>query len=109
MSERERDLYALLGVAPDADAREVARAYRRRLREVHPDTRGGLSRTALTPHTPTCGRCRRRTRCCATRPAERATTRSAGRRRSRADSAGDGHDGADPGPDPQAAAGTGRG
>jgi curved DNA-binding protein CbpA len=28
-------------VAPDADAREVARAYRRRLREVHPDTRGG--------------------------------------------------------------------
>ena len=43
MSERERDLYALLGVAPDADAREVARAYRRRLREVHPDTRGGLS------------------------------------------------------------------
>ena len=43
MSERGRDLYALLGVAPDADAREVARAYRRRLREVHPDTRGGLS------------------------------------------------------------------
>ena len=43
MSERGRDLYALLGVAPDADAREVARAYRRRLREVHPDTRDGLS------------------------------------------------------------------
>jgi molecular chaperone DnaJ len=42
VSERERDLYALLGVAPDADVREVARAYRRRLREVHPDTRGGL-------------------------------------------------------------------
>ncbi len=39
MSERGPDLYALLGVAPDADAREVARAYRRRLREVHPDTR----------------------------------------------------------------------
>jgi curved DNA-binding protein CbpA len=39
VSERGRDLYALLGVAPDADAREVARAYRRRLREVHPDTR----------------------------------------------------------------------
>jgi curved DNA-binding protein CbpA len=37
--ERGRDLYALLGVAPDADAHEVARAYRRRLREVHPDTR----------------------------------------------------------------------
>ena len=41
MSERGRDLYALLGVAPDADAREIARAYRQRLREVHPDTRGG--------------------------------------------------------------------
>ena len=43
MSEQERDLYALLGVPPDADAREVARAYRQRLREVHPDTRGGPS------------------------------------------------------------------
>jgi curved DNA-binding protein CbpA len=43
VSERGRDLYALLGVAPDADAREVARAYRRRLREVHPDTRGRVS------------------------------------------------------------------
>jgi DnaJ-domain-containing protein 1 len=43
VSERGRDLYALLGVAPDADAREVARAYRRRLREVHPDTRDRLS------------------------------------------------------------------
>jgi curved DNA-binding protein CbpA len=43
VSEQERDLYALLGVAPDADAREVARAYRQRLREVHPDTRGGRS------------------------------------------------------------------
>jgi hypothetical protein len=38
-----RDLYALLGVAPDVDAREIARAYRRRLREVHPDTRDRLS------------------------------------------------------------------
>jgi curved DNA-binding protein CbpA len=43
VSERGRDLYALLGVAPDADAREVARAYRCRLREVHPDTRSRLS------------------------------------------------------------------
>jgi curved DNA-binding protein CbpA len=42
VSERRRDLYALLGVAPDADAAEVARAYRRRLREVHPDTRDRL-------------------------------------------------------------------
>ena len=43
MSEPGRDLYALLGVAPDVDAREIARAYRRRLREVHPDTRDRLS------------------------------------------------------------------
>src|SRR4051794_286894 len=43
MSERGRDLYGLLGVAPDADAGEVARAYRRRLREVHPDTRDRLT------------------------------------------------------------------
>jgi curved DNA-binding protein CbpA len=43
VSEPGRDLYALLGVAPDADAHEVARAYRRRLREVHPDTRDRLS------------------------------------------------------------------
>jgi hypothetical protein len=35
MSERGRDPYALLGVAPDADAGEVARAYGA---EVHPDT-----------------------------------------------------------------------
>ena len=33
------DLYALLGVRPGADAAEVSHAYRRRLREVHPDTR----------------------------------------------------------------------
>jgi curved DNA-binding protein CbpA len=43
MSERGRDLYDLLGVAPDADAGEIARAYRRRLREVHPDTRARLT------------------------------------------------------------------
>ena len=43
MSAQGRDPYTLLGVAPDADAREVARAYRRRLREVHPDTRDRLS------------------------------------------------------------------
>ena len=49
MSEREPNLYALLGLAPDADAREVAQAYRRRLREVHPDTRGGLSSEASDP------------------------------------------------------------
>lgn len=34
-----KDLYALLGVPATADAAELARAYRRRLREIHPDTR----------------------------------------------------------------------
>jgi len=43
VSKRGPDFYALLGVAPDADAREIARAYRRRLREVHPDTRDRLA------------------------------------------------------------------
>jgi curved DNA-binding protein CbpA len=33
------DLYLVLGVAPGADAAELARAYRRRLRQLHPDTR----------------------------------------------------------------------
>jgi curved DNA-binding protein CbpA len=32
------DPYEVLGVAPTADAAEIARAYRRRVREVHPDT-----------------------------------------------------------------------
>ena len=32
------DLYALLGVSPTAGAVELARAYRQRIREVHPDT-----------------------------------------------------------------------
>jgi curved DNA-binding protein CbpA len=51
VSERRRDLYALLGVTPEADAREVARAYRRRLREVHPDTRDRLSEGLDSAHT----------------------------------------------------------
>ncbi len=36
-----RDLYAVLGVAPDATTAELARAYRRLLRRYHPDTRDG--------------------------------------------------------------------
>ena len=40
------DPYAVLGVAPSAGAAEVASAYRRRVREVHPDTR---ERTVDTP------------------------------------------------------------
>jgi DnaJ-class molecular chaperone len=34
-----RDLYAVLGVAPNASAAEVTHAYRRLLRRFHPDTR----------------------------------------------------------------------
>lgn len=33
------DLYAVLGVAPDATAEEITRAYRRSVRRYHPDTR----------------------------------------------------------------------
>jgi curved DNA-binding protein CbpA len=33
------DLYSVLGVPATAGAAELARAYRRRLREIHPDTR----------------------------------------------------------------------
>jgi DnaJ-class molecular chaperone len=35
------DLYRVLGVDPGVDAAELTRAYRRRLRELHPDTRAG--------------------------------------------------------------------
>ncbi|MBC3191021.1 J domain-containing protein [Pseudonocardia sp. C8] len=41
MADREPDLYEVLGVRPDADADELSRAYRRRLRQLHPDTRAG--------------------------------------------------------------------
>jgi molecular chaperone DnaJ len=34
----EKDLYAVLGVAEDADAKAITRAYRRLARELHPDT-----------------------------------------------------------------------
>ncbi|MFD2400305.1 DnaJ domain-containing protein [Prauserella oleivorans] len=33
--------YVLLGVAPTASDREIAAAYRRRVRELHPDASGG--------------------------------------------------------------------
>jgi curved DNA-binding protein CbpA len=34
------DLYAILGVSPNAEIGELASAYRRRLRQLHPDTHG---------------------------------------------------------------------
>ncbi|MDT7713172.1 MAG: hypothetical protein QOG46_1875 [Pseudonocardiales bacterium] len=37
--QRGADLYAVLGVSPDAEIGELASAYRRRLRQLHPDTR----------------------------------------------------------------------
>jgi hypothetical protein len=55
------DLYGLVGVSPSADGAEIARAYRRRLREVH-------------PRRPTCGPCRRPTSFCAIRCGGRDTT-----------------------------------
>jgi curved DNA-binding protein CbpA len=42
MSGSTPDPYALLGVLPTATAQEIARAYRRLLRDHHPDTRTGV-------------------------------------------------------------------
>lgn len=46
MSGTVPDPYALLGVPPTATAREIARAYRRLLRDHHPDTGAGRPRGA---------------------------------------------------------------
>ena len=41
------DLYKVLGVRPEANAAELSRAYRRRLRQLHPDMRqAGYGRAA---------------------------------------------------------------
>lgn len=45
--ERRPDLYALLGVRPDATAAEITRAYRRLVRALHPDTGPGRDPDAL--------------------------------------------------------------
>lgn len=54
MTDRDRneDLYALLAVPADADTAELSRAYRRRLREVHPDTRDATSTGSRIGHGP---------------------------------------------------------
>jgi DnaJ-class molecular chaperone len=41
MTSRLPDLYAILGVAPDASPDEISHAYRSLLRRHHPDTRAG--------------------------------------------------------------------
>lgn len=41
MADLDRDLYELLGVLPSASAAEVTSAYRRRVRDLHPDSGEG--------------------------------------------------------------------
>ncbi len=50
MSGSTPDPYALLGVLPTASAPEIARAYRRLLRDHHPDTSARLSHRAVPDH-----------------------------------------------------------
>ena len=105
MSERGRDLYALLGVAPDADAREVARAYRRRLREVHPHPGPAVGRPEPRAGRPAgaAGGVRG-----ATRPGPAGALRRAAPGGAEAGGGiGDGHRGAGPRPGPEATAGPG--
>lgn len=37
LGEKDKDLYRILGVAPDASAEEIKKSYRRKAREMHPD------------------------------------------------------------------------
>jgi curved DNA-binding protein CbpA len=47
----EFDLYAELGISPDADARAVERAWRAGVRSVHPDRASGADERAATTRT----------------------------------------------------------
>ncbi len=40
-SEEFKDYYAVLGISPDADQEHIGRAYRRLIKAIHPDARGG--------------------------------------------------------------------
>lgn len=42
-SENQNDYYELLGVAWDADAGDIKKAFRKRVRKVHPDTSGEMA------------------------------------------------------------------
>jgi hypothetical protein len=42
-SENQNDYYELLGVPLDADAADIKKAFRKRVREVHPDTSGEMT------------------------------------------------------------------
>lgn len=46
MSARRRDLYAILGITPEATAAEINHAYRALVRRHHPDTRDASQRPA---------------------------------------------------------------
>ena len=43
MDAIQQDLYRVLGVSPSASQTEISSAFRRRLREQHPDTRSLLA------------------------------------------------------------------
>lgn len=42
-NDQYKDYYAALGLSPDVDQKEIGKAYRRLIKEVHPDVSGGKS------------------------------------------------------------------
>ena len=49
MTTKRIDLYAILGVPPDATLAEIGHAYRSLLRRHHPDTRAPTNRKTPSP------------------------------------------------------------